>query len=62
MKLTPMPELEPTIDWVKQEARNASAQGKEARLRECIDWLEANWQDHRAAQAFYTELERMAPQ
>ena len=48
------------IQLIKAKAREANRWGDMKTVKECIDWLEQNWHDNHAAQAFYTELERDA--
>lgn len=49
------------IEMTKHLAREANKLGDFAFVQRCIEWLDANWHDDRAAMAFYTELETNAP-
>jgi len=48
------------IEEVKEEAREANRAHDDKRLQEAILYLELVWDNDKAAQAFYTELEQAA--
>lgn len=45
------------INRIKNMARRANARGDHLALQVALQWLEENWRNHRAAMAFYSELE-----